>query len=91
MLCARKDFIEQRHLLNLFALPPKDDQRIDFAGRDAFQLARTDGEEAEEQRPIIQKTTTTSHPQLLNLELPPSDPSSKIIQDFVIYDPAQFY
>ena len=49
--------------------------------------------EAEEQRPIIQKTTTTtqSHPKLLNLELPPSDPSSKIIQDFVIYDPAQFY
>ena len=48
--------------------------------------------EAEEQRPIIQKTTTTtSQPKLLNLELPPSDPSSKIIQDFVIYDPAQFY
>ena len=49
VLCARKDFIEQRHMLNLFALPPKDDQRIEFVSRDAFQLARTDGEEAEEQ------------------------------------------
>ena len=49
VLCARKDFIEQRHMLNLFALPPKDDQRIEFASREAFQLARTDGEEAEEQ------------------------------------------
>ena len=36
-------------MLNLFALPPKDDQRIEFVSRDAFQLARTDGEEAEEQ------------------------------------------
>ena len=55
------------------------------------RVSYAEGEEAEEQRPIIQKTTTTSHPKLLNLELPPSDPSSKIIQDFVIYDPAQFY
>ena len=56
------------------------------------RVSYAEGEAKEEQRPIIHKTkNTTSHPKLLNLELPPSDPSSKIIQDFVIYDPAQFY
>ena len=55
------------------------------------RVSYAEGEAEVEQRPIIQRTTTTPHPKLLNFELPPSDPSSKIIQDFVIYDPAQFY
>jgi hypothetical protein len=46
-LCARKDFIEHRHMLNLFAPPPEDGQRVEFRSRSASQPARTEHEEEE--------------------------------------------
>ena len=53
-LCARKDFIEHRHMLNLFAQPPEDQQRVEFDSRGAPQLALTGHEGAEQEEEEVE-------------------------------------
>ena len=38
-LCARKDFIEHRHMLNLFAQPPEEQKKVEFRSCGSLQLS----------------------------------------------------
>jgi len=47
-ICARKDFIEHRHRLNLFGQPPEQLESVEFASCGAFQPATTDADELDD-------------------------------------------
>ena len=48
-LCARKDFIEHRHMLNLFAQPPENHRSVEVDSLNAPQAARRDHDGADDQ------------------------------------------